>query len=421
MQSTLNTFRHNFSPLRNRNFSLYLGGQAVSLIGTWLQMTAQSIVVYQLSKGSATALGVVSMLGTLPILLLSPWTGVWADRLDRRRLLLATQIGAMVLAFVLAVLVQTGSAQLWHVYVLSALLGILTAIDFPAQQAFLGDLSGIAEVRKAVNLNATVLQVSRMLGPALAGYIIGALGAALAFWLNGLSFVAVIISLLLVRSGQVRSAKTGAADGGLGAALDFIRSQPRILDLILFVVILAFFGLSALTIVPAFVRGDAVSTGYMLAASGLGALVSTLFIVPLAQAHRRTGLVVGGAVLWMGLWFVVISFAQQILPLAIAGMFFGSLGPPVVMTTALGLTQVLAPPTMRARLLNVLVTVSFGFLPFSSLLVGYSADHLGVAEAMRINGVFMLLGAGLMLLRPALRRWEVAAPSSMPPAQPVEA
>ena len=125
-------FRSNFSPLRIRNFRIYLGGQAVSLIGTWLQITAQGIVVYKLSGGSATALGVVGMLNTLPLLLFGPLAGVWADRLDRRLLLIVSQTGAMCLAFTLAALLQTGLAQLWHVYVLAFCLGTITSIDFPA-------------------------------------------------------------------------------------------------------------------------------------------------------------------------------------------------------------------------------------------------------------------------------------------------
>ena len=162
-------FSANFSPLRIRNFRIYLSGQAVSLIGTWLQITAQGIVVYKLSGGSATALGVVGMLNTLPLLLFGPLAGVWADRLDRHLLVIVSQTGAMCLAFTLAALIQTGLAQLWHVYVLAFCLGTITSIDFPAQQAFLGDLAGMAEVRRAVNLNAMILQVSRMLGPAFAG------------------------------------------------------------------------------------------------------------------------------------------------------------------------------------------------------------------------------------------------------------
>jgi len=198
------TLIESFSPLRIRDFRVYLLGQAVSLVGTWLQVTAQGWVVWVISQ-SPSQLGIVAMLSTLPILLLGRWTGVWADKLDRRKLLLATATSAMVLAFILATLVQTSRIQLWHLYILSLLLGIVTAIDLPAQQAFLGDLSGMGQVRRAVNLNTMIVQASRMVGPALAGFIIASLGTATAFWLNGISFAAVIASLLAIQSHQART------------------------------------------------------------------------------------------------------------------------------------------------------------------------------------------------------------------------
>jgi len=391
----INTFRQSFSPLLIPNFRLYLGGLAISLVGTWLQMTA---------------LGIVGMLSTLPLLLLGPWAGVWADRLDRRRLLIASQIGAMLLAFILAALTQTGFVQLWHVYGLALLLGIITAIEFPAQQAFLGDLSGMAEVRKAVNLFVMILQMSRVLGPALAGFIIGQLGAALAFWLNGLSFIAVIVSLFIVRAQQARSTKTDHAAGGFGEALDFIRRQPRIQDLLLLVILITFFGFAIFNIIPAVAGGVPEITGLLLAASGLGALISVILIVPLTQAARRTGLVVAGAVLWSGVWLLPLSFSW--LPLQVMSIFFFSLSGPIVMTMALGLMHVLAPPTMRARLLSIFTMVSFGLQPFASLLIGYNADLFGATQALRINGVALLIGAALMLaLRAGLRQWETVAAS----------
>src|SRR5258706_2543785 len=221
-------FRDAFSPLRNRNLRYYMSGQAISLIGTWLQMTAQGWVVWEISH-STVALGVAAMLGSLPILIFGPWAGVWADRLDRRKLLIGTQAVAMLLAFVLALLTQLQVVQLWHVYVLSTLLGIVTALDMPSQQAFIGDMTGMGEVRRAVVLNAMIVQVSRTLGPALAGFIIGAVGAASAFWLNGVSFLFVIGTLLVVRSSQVR--KVGKADPlrEFWEGLRFIRAQSRLL------------------------------------------------------------------------------------------------------------------------------------------------------------------------------------------------
>src|SRR5260221_5962489 len=316
-------FRDSFSPLRNRNLRYYLSGQAVSLIGTWLQMTAQGWVVWQISH-STLALGVTGMLGTLPILLFGPWAGVWADRLDRRKLLVATQAAAMLLAFALAVLTQLQLVQLWHVYALSFLLGIGTSLDLPSEQAFLGDLTGMGEVRRAIVLNAMIVQISRTLGPALAGFIIGAVGAASAFWANGVSFMFVIGTLLVVRSNQVR--KVGKADPlrEFWEGLRFIGTQSRLLDLILFVVIQTFFGLTILSILPSVatdvLHGQAQVLGWLLAASGLGALVSTLFVVPIAQAQRRTGLVVSVLVVWMGGWLLAVAFSTS-LPLTLFGLF----------------------------------------------------------------------------------------------------
>lgn len=420
MNRTLDTFRQSFSPLAYPNFRLYLGGQAISLIGTWLQMTAQGWVVWELSQ-SKTALGIVGMLATLPILIFGPWAGVWADRMDRRKLLIATQVGAMLLAFILAVLTQLHLVQLWHVYILSACLGVITALDMPAQQAFLGDLSGMSEVRKAVVLNAMIINVSRMVGPALAGAIVGLLGAAIAFWLNGLSFVAVIVTLVLVRSSQTR--KTGHASplGEFWEGLKFIGTQARLADLIIFVVIITFFGLPVINIFPSvaseILKGDAQTLGWLLAASGAGALFSTIFIVPIVQAQKRIGLIVGGMVIWMGSWFTLLAVSTS-LPFSLLCTAAFSAGAPIVFTTANGLLQVLAPANMRARLLSTFVMVTFGMQPIASLFMGFSADHLGTPLAMLINGLLIVSSAILMLVvRPELRSWEIG--STAPAPQPV--
>ncbi len=413
MDSIVVKLKDSFSPLKLLNFRIYLGGQAVSLIGTWLQMTAQAWVVWDISH-SELELGKVTMLGSLPILLLGPWTGVWADRLDRRKVLIGTQIGAMLLAFALAFLVQTHTVQLWHIYILSTLLGVVTALDMPAQQAFIGDLSGMAQVRNAVNLNAMILQVSRMLGPAFAGAILSALGAATAFWLNGLSFLAVIASLIAVRSHQVRKISDAHPIAEFVDGLRYVNKMPRLQDLILFMALITFLGFPVMNILPAVatnvLHGGADTLGLLLASSGAGALISTIIIVPLAQSWRRTGMTLGFAVFWMGLGY--IAFSSTTVPiLAMAALFMVALAAPVVMTMGLGLTQLLAPNHMRARLLSVFLMVSFGMQPFANLLIGYTAETLTPPLAIRLNGLLLLAGTVLMLaLRPGLREWEVDAP-----------
>lgn len=411
MRKAFDTFIQSFSPLKFVNFRIYLGGQAISLIGTWLQLTAQGWVVWDISH-SEVALGIVGMLGTLPILILGPWAGVWADRLDRRKLLIGTQVAAMILAFILAFLTQTHLIQIWHLYVLATLLGVVTALDMPTQQAFLGDLSGMGEVRKAVVLNAMIINTSRVLGPALAGFIVGALGAALAFWLNGVSFIAVIISLVLVKSSQIK--KTGASNplGEFWEGLKFIGSQPRLTDLIIFAVIITFLAFPIINIYPAvasdILHGDAQTLGWLLASSGAGSLVATIFLAPIVQAQKRIGAIIGALVLWMGAWFMLFSISTN-LPFSLLCSFLGSMSAPLVMTTALGLLQQLAPGNMRARLLSTFVVVSFGFQPFASLFIGYSAQQLTTPIAVLLNGIIMIVSvAVLFAARPALFRWEVS-------------
>ncbi|MBI2976664.1 MAG: MFS transporter, partial [Chloroflexi bacterium] len=194
-------------------------------------------------------------------------------------------------------------------------------------------------------------------------------------------------------------------------ALGFVRRQPRLQDLIFFVILVTFFGLAVLSIMPAvasqMMQGGADTLGLLLAMSGAGALVATVALVPIAQSARKTGLVVSGAVIWMGVCFVAVSFSSGLLPLALLGVFCFSLGAPVVITMALGLLQVLAPAGMRARILSLFVMVSFGMQPIASLLIGYSASALGTPLAIRINGIGLILGGlAVLFTRSGLRQWE---------------
>ncbi len=412
MQVFFRSFGDIFSPLRNRNLSIYLSGQVISLFGTFMQATAQSWVVWQISH-STQALGLVAMLGSLPLLVLGAFAGVWADRLERRKLLVGTQVVSMLLAFIFAFLLLTGWIQLWHIYLLSAALGCVSALDMPAQSAFVGDLSGVGQVRKAVVLNNMVVQTSRMVGPALAGWVLGAFGAAPAFWLNGASFLAAIASLLAVRAQQVRRPAGGQKQGEMREAFRFIANEPRIQDLLVMSFLLTFLGYAAAQLLPAIVtdtlHAGPEALGLIMGASGAGALASAFLVVPLVQRAQRPGRVIAGALIWMGAWFSLAVVARTT-PLWAAGMFFGSLASPVVNTTCNGLIQETAPANMKARLISIWMMVSFGMLPFGYLLVGYTGQLLGATGAILLNGVILMLGAaGLLTLRAGLRRWQPQA------------
>jgi len=408
------TLLDSFTPLRLPNLRTYLIGQAISLLGTWMQVTAQAWLVWELSH-SEVALGIVAMLGSLPLLLFGLWAGVWVDRFDRRKVLIGTQAFAMLLAFILAVLVWTGTVQLWQVYVLSFLLGCVGALDFPAQQAFLGDLSGMTSVRKAIVLNAMIFQIGRMIGPALAGFVVGAIGAAMAFFLNGVSFIAVIISLLIVRSHQVRLPGGGDQLRAVLDGLRFIKREQRIQELILFATLVTFFGISLLSFFPALaadvLQGDAQTLGILLASSGAGAFIGATIVAPLAQTARRIGRTLGLAVIWVGGWWIAVSFSRT-LPLTMLCVFLVSLAMPTVMTTVNGLLQVMAPPKMRGRLLSAYILVSFGIQPLAALIIGFFASRLGIANAILIDGIAIVVGAlALLTFRPALRTWVAPQPA----------
>ncbi len=400
-----------FSVFRNRNFSIYLGGQAISLIGTWLQVTAQGWVVWKLT-GSTEDLGITTMLGTLPLLLLGPWAGAWADRYNRRNLLIVTQVSAMVLAFILAFLVLSDTVQLWHVYLLSLLLGIVTAVDFPTQQAFLGDLAGTGEVRKAVNMNIMIVQASRLVGPSLAGIIIANFGAGTTFLFNGLSFVAVVASLLLLQNTRLTraAASSSSALRGFWEAFQFVIHQPELVDLLLFLGVLMFFGISTVAnILPAvatdILHGDAALLGALLSASGAGALVGVVILAPWVQSLPRTGPILSIFMICMGLGFMLLSFSSVQL-IALVAMFLASTAGPPVFTTIMGLLQVKAPDSMRARVVGLGVMISFGLQPLAALWIGWLAEpaRLGIEHAIFLDSVLLLVGALIMLYRSTISK-----------------
>ncbi|MBK7456258.1 MAG: MFS transporter [Anaerolineales bacterium] len=408
--SILRMYAGSFAPLKNRNLRIYLGGQAVSLLGTWMQSTAQSWVVWELTQ-SESSLGIVVMLNSLPLLLMAPWAGSIADRFNRRMILLVTQSIAMLLAFSLALLIQTHLVQIWHIYIFAFILGTINALDFPAQQAFIGDLSGMSQVRQAITLNIMGLQVARMLGPAIAGILLKLVGSAAAFWINGFSFMVVLLSIFMVRSHQQEINKLNGGRGQFRDTVGYIRAQPRMIDLMVFAALVTFFGLSIMNILPSVadhvLNGDSQTFGLLFGASGAGALISTLILLPLSQASKRVGLIISGAAVWMGTFYFLLSRSTW-LPLSMMAIFFVSLGAPLVLTTGLGVMQLMAPSNMRARIISLFTMLTFGLQPLSSLFIGYTAEVLGTQTVIMINSLCLVAGALLMFFfRNGLRDWEL--------------
>jgi MFS family permease len=400
------TLGYNFSAFKIRGIRIYMTGQVFNLLGDWMQQTAQAWLVWELSH-RATALGIVAFLSQIPYFIFGPWVGSFSDRFDRRKILLITQILAMLLAMILAYLIQTKQVTLHSVYLLAFLLGTVTAFNVTAEQAFIGDIAGSGNIKKAVALNNTINQLTRLIGPAIAGWLIVAIGLAPAFWLNAVSILISIFCILLIHSG-LRPAKTkGSGLSQFLEALRYLRQQQLLRLIILFGAIQAFFGMSIVQLLPAFssviIKGNAKTLGQLYGAAGAGALVGIIIVLPFVQKIKRSCIAIGGAVIWAGCWYVLFSFCSS-LPLAMICQFMASLGASNVLTLSLGLAQELTPVTIRARIVSTFMMIIYGLQPIASWLVGISADHFGIHSTMALNGSVMIVMTSVLLSLPALNK-----------------
>ncbi|HXB29558.1 MAG TPA: MFS transporter [Puia sp.] len=394
----------NFSTLRIKNIRIYMTGQIVNLLGDWMQQTAQAWVVWELTH-KATALGIVAFLSQIPFFIFGPWVGVFADRYDKKKILLITQVLAMVFAFLMAFLIQSNQLMVWHVYVLAFLLGTVTAFNVTAEQAFIGELAGPGNIKKAIALNNSLNQLTRLAGPAIAGWLIATTGTAVSFWINGVSIFVSIICIIMIPSkgGTKEKAESGLKQFHQG--LKFLHDQKLLRLIILFAAIQTFFGMSIVQLLPAFsttvLNGNAKTLGAVIGAAGAGSLAGIVFVLPFVQQIKRSCLAVGGAVMWAGIWYILFSFATT-QGIAMLCQFMASLGASNVLTLSIGLAQELTPEKMRARIVSAFMMIIFGLQPVASFFVGKCADLFGISRMMWINGSLMVLFSTLLLVIPRL-------------------
>jgi len=305
----------------------------------------------------------------------------------------------------LAFLIQTNHLLLWHVYLLALLLGIATAFNVTAEQAFIGDIAGPGNIQKAVALNNIINQLTRLIGPALAGWLIASAGITLAFWYNGISVVFSIICILIIRSRQEIKKTDDSGLKQFKEGLSFLHKQKLLRLIILFAAIQTFFGLSIVQLLPAYstvvLHGNAKTLGQLVGSAGAGALVGIVIVLPFVQKIKRSCVAIGGSVIWAGIWYIVFSFSRN-LPLAMICQFMASLGAANVLTLSAGLTQELTPPHLRARVLSTFLMIIFGLQPIASYLVGRTADLIGINNTMLINGCCMVMLTLILLGTPSL-------------------
>lgn len=402
-------FRLTYAPLGERNFRIFAAGLGMSLVGTWMQGAAFSWLVWTLT-GSAVALGQVAAITLLPGLFLGPWAGVWADRLDRKFILIGAQITLMTLAVILALLVQTATVTVWSVYVIALLSGIARAIEIPAHDGMVGDLGQRTNVRSAVTLNAGLVQISRMAGPALAGVLMMRYALHVVFWLNAVSFLAALVALRFIQVQQVRVPSVGSALGDFMAAVRTVRGHNRLQDAFVASFLTTFFIWPIVQIMPAVADvgfgGTEGTFGFLLAASGAGSLAGALLVMPFLQHAVHTGRALIGTLLAGA--FVLLPFAWT--PTADLGallLFLNGLA--VTTALATGLIQALAPPGMRSRIMALWAMQTMGMLPIASYAIGVLAEWTAPRLAITLFASLSLLG-GLVLAwrRPGFRAWRHA-------------
>lgn len=383
-----------FRALHNRDFRLFWSGQVVSNTGTWAQSIAQAWLVLRLTD-SPLALGTVTMLQALPVLLLGLFGGVIADRFPKRRLLLITQIGMLTQATLLAALTMTGLVQLWQVYVLALSLGVMNALDNPTRQTFVAELVPTPDLPNAIALNSLSFNTSRLIGPALGGVTIAAIGVAGCFFLNAVSFLGVIVSLLLIKARPTESEAgrgRGAILSQIGEGLRYAFRTPDVLFVVILMGVIGCFGYNFQTILPLIaeyvLNADAASFGLLTSSMALGSVGSALLMASRGRVTRRRIFV--GAIGFSALLFVVpfaSTWAVLIPLLMLLGAFsilFGS--------SVNSYLQTVTPPRLRGRVMSIHTLLFLGSTPIGSMIVGTLAEQQGVRVAIAEMAVVCMVG-----------------------------
>lgn len=376
-----------FRSLENYNYRIWAAGALVSNVGTWMQRAAQDwLVLTQLTDRSASTVGIVMALQFGPQLLLMPWSGYAADHFNQRKLLIATQAAMGTLSLILGLLTVTGLVQLWHVYVFAFLFGCSAALDAPVRQTFVAELVGEGDLSNAIGLNSTSFNGARMIGPAAAGLLIAAVGTGWAFLFNGASYIAVLVSLCLLRTSELRhNARAIRAKGSVLQGFYYVWSRPDLRAMLIMLFLIGTFGLNF----PIFISTMAVGV-FHTDARGFGLLSSMMAIgtmsgALLAASRERpsfTSLLAGSAIFGLGCTLAALApnywlFAAALVVIGVAAL--------TILNTSNALMQLSTEPAMRGRVMALRLGVALGGTPIGAPIVGWVADHLGPRWALGVG------------------------------------
>jgi MFS family permease len=387
------SFAKTFSALKHRNYRLWFVGQLTSLVGTWMQNVAQPWLVYQMT-GSPLYLGIVSFSTAIPALLFSLWAGVVIDRVSKRSLLLITQTVLMLSAFILAADYFIGWIQPWHVVILALINGTAQAFDAPTRQAIVVDMVGREDLMNGIALNSAMFNSARILGPTFAGIVLALVGAGWCFFLNGLSFIAVIAGLFMMQfPPAVPSRRTDSPAAQLREGLSYIRHHETIRALIMLVAVANLFAMGYSSLLPAFARdvlnAGEIGLGLMSAAIGVGALSGALVLAATGHYQRKGILLTAGNLLFpiMVLCFAFSkSFILSLVILVFVGLSFMTQN-----ATSNTLIQSMVPDELRGRVMSVYMLVFNGFFPIGALIAGTVAQQFGIPFGAIFGGSIALV------------------------------
>jgi MFS family permease len=413
--SALPSASHAWRALRHRNFQLFFAGQTISVIGTWMTRLATSWLVYRLTR-SALLLGVVSFSSQIVAFALGPVAGVWVERLDRRRLLVWTQAAAAIQSLALAALTLTHRITLWEIIALSALQGLINAFDMPARQSFLVQMvDDRNDLGNAIAINSSMNNGARLIGPAIAGLVIAAVGEGWCFFIDGISYFAVIGSLLRMRITARRDRRRASRMiEQMREGWDYVRTFRPVRTILLLFALTSLMGYPYTVLLPVFaaqtLHGGPNTLGWLTGASGLGALASALSlawrktVVGLTRLLRASAAMLGGALILFGL--------SHTLWLSLVLMVFAGFGLIQIASASNTIIQTLVPEDKRARVMSYYTMTFFGAAPLGSLFAGTLADSIGAAATVMLTGTACLAGAVWFTIQlPGLRAvmWPIYA------------
>ena len=381
--------------LRHRNFQLFFSGQLISLIGTWMQSVAQSWLVYRLT-GSALLLGSVGFASQIPVFLFAPLGGITADRFNRRHIVIGTQATSMLLAFILAVLTLSGKVQVWHIFILASLLGIVNAFDIPGRQSFLVDMVGKEDLMNAIALNSSMFNGARVIGPAVAGILVAKIGEGWCFFANAVSYIAVIIGLLMMRVHSPARASNASPFEHMMEGFRFVERTAPIRALLLLLGLVSLVGMPYVVLMPIFadqiLHGGAQGLGILMGATGVGALLGALTLA-FREGVKGLGRWVAWCCAGFGASLVIFSLSHKFW---VSVILLLPVGYTIMLQMACSntLIQVMVPDALRGRVMAVYSMMFMGMAPIGALLGGALAEHLGAPLTVAIGGLASLAGAG---------------------------